>query len=62
MAVYRVRNLGVSTRRVFLWLLSRDASNSRFLFFEHLTGEEQILQHAAKLNCEGIVSKRADAP
>ncbi|WP_245313815.1 ATP-dependent DNA ligase [Bradyrhizobium elkanii] len=33
------------------------------LFSEHLTGNgEQLFEHAAMLNYEGIVSKRADAP
>ena len=33
------------------------------LYSEHLTGDGQkMFEHAAKLNWEGIVSKRADAP
>jgi len=33
------------------------------LYSEHLTGDgQQMFEHAAKLNWEGIVSKRADAP
>jgi bifunctional non-homologous end joining protein LigD len=33
------------------------------LFSEHLTGDgQEIFEHAVKLNWEGIVSKRADAP
>jgi bifunctional non-homologous end joining protein LigD len=33
------------------------------LYSEHLTGDgQEMFQHAAKLNWEGIVSKRADAP
>ena len=33
------------------------------LYSEHLTGDGQVLvEHASKLNYEGIVSKRADAP
>jgi bifunctional non-homologous end joining protein LigD len=33
------------------------------LFSEHLVGDgQQMFEHAAKLNWEGIISKRADAP
>jgi bifunctional non-homologous end joining protein LigD len=33
------------------------------LYSEHLTGDGQkVFEHAAKLNWEGIISKRADAP
>ena len=33
------------------------------LYSEHLTGDGQVMfEHAAKLNWEGIISKRADAP
>lgn len=33
------------------------------LYSEHLTGDgQELFEHAAKLNYEGIVSKRADAP
>jgi len=33
------------------------------LYSEHLAGDgQQMFEHAAKLNWEGIVSKRADAP
>ena len=33
------------------------------LYSEHLTGDgQEMFEHAAKLNWEGIVSKRADAP
>jgi bifunctional non-homologous end joining protein LigD len=33
------------------------------LYSEHLTGDGQkMFEHAAKLNWEGIISKRADAP
>jgi bifunctional non-homologous end joining protein LigD len=33
------------------------------VYSEHLTGDgQQMFEHAAKLNWEGIVSKRADAP
>jgi bifunctional non-homologous end joining protein LigD len=33
------------------------------LFSEHLIGDgQQMFEHAAKLNWEGIISKRADAP
>ncbi|WP_349629734.1 hypothetical protein [Bradyrhizobium genosp. L] len=33
------------------------------LFSEHIPGDgQQLFEHAAKLNYEGIISKRADAP
>ena len=33
------------------------------LYSEHLTGDgQEVFEHAAKLNWEGIISKRADAP
>ena len=33
------------------------------LYNEHLEGDgARIFQHACKLGCEGIISKRADAP
>lgn len=33
------------------------------IYSEHLTGDgQEMFEHAAKLNFEGIVSKRSDAP
>ena len=41
----------------------KTASNCPVLFSEHLIGDGQkMFEHAAKLNWEGIISKRADAP
>jgi bifunctional non-homologous end joining protein LigD len=44
-------------------LFDEHSLESPVLFSEHLTGDgQQIFEAAAKLNYEGIVSKKADAP
>jgi len=44
-------------------LLGENDIELSVLYSEHLTGDGQkMFKHAAKLNWEGIVSKRADAP
>src|SRR5450631_1023514 len=44
-------------------LLGENGIEAPIVFSEHLTGDgQQMFEHAAKLNWEGIVSKNADAP
>jgi bifunctional non-homologous end joining protein LigD len=44
-------------------LLGENDIGLPIIYSEHLTGDGQTMfEHAAKLNFEGIVSKRADAP
>jgi bifunctional non-homologous end joining protein LigD len=44
-------------------LLGENEVEMPVLYSEHLSGDgQQMFEHAAKLNWEGIVSKRADAP
>jgi bifunctional non-homologous end joining protein LigD len=44
-------------------LLGENEIDLPILYSEHLTGDgKEMFEHAAKLNWEGIVSKRADAP
>ena len=44
-------------------LLGENDIEMPVLYSEHLTGDgQEMFKHAAKLNWEGIVSKRADAP
>jgi bifunctional non-homologous end joining protein LigD len=50
-------------KQLLLDLLSENDVELPVLFSEHLIGDGQkMFEHAAKLNWEGIVSKRADAP
>ena len=55
------RRLSASRR---CWTCSvKTISNAPVLYSEHLVGDgQQMFEHAAKLNWEGIISKRADAP
>jgi ATP-dependent DNA ligase len=47
----------------FLRTAQRNNIEMPVLYSEHLIGDgQQMFEHAAKLNWEGIVSKRADAP
>jgi bifunctional non-homologous end joining protein LigD len=44
-------------------LLGENDIGLPIIYSEHLTGDgQEMFEHAAKLNFEGIVSKRADAP
>ena len=44
-------------------LLGKNDIDLPILYSEHLTSDgQEVFEHAAKLNWEGIVSKRADAP
>ena len=50
-------------KQALLDLLGENDVELPVLFSEHLIGDGQkMFEHAAKLNWEGIVSKRADAP
>lgn len=50
-------------KQLLLDLLGENDVELPVLFSEHLTGDGQkMFEHAAKLNWEGIISKRADAP
>jgi bifunctional non-homologous end joining protein LigD len=50
-------------KQLLLDLLGENNVELPVLFSEHLVGDGQkMFEHAAKLNWEGIISKRADAP
>jgi bifunctional non-homologous end joining protein LigD len=50
-------------KKLLLDLLGENAVELPVLYSEHLVGDGQkMFEHAAKLNWEGIISKRADAP
>ena len=50
-------------KQLLLDLLGENDVELPVLYSEHLTGDgQQMFEHAAKLNWEGIISKRADAP
>jgi bifunctional non-homologous end joining protein LigD len=51
----------IQRKQALLDLLSESDIENPVLCSEHLTGDGQVMfDHAAKLNWEGIVSKRAD--
>ncbi len=53
----------IERKRALLDLLGERDTPYPVLFSEHLIGDgQQMFEHAAKLNWEGIISKRADAP
>jgi bifunctional non-homologous end joining protein LigD len=53
----------IERKQLLLDLLGENAIETPVLYSEHLTGDGQVMfEHAAKLNWEGIISKRADAP
>jgi bifunctional non-homologous end joining protein LigD len=53
----------IERKQALLDLLGENDVELPVLFSEHLTGDgQEMFEHAAKLNWEGIVSKRADAP
>jgi bifunctional non-homologous end joining protein LigD len=53
----------IERKQVLLDLLGENDIELPVLFSEHLVGDGQkMFEHAAKLNWEGIISKRADAP
>jgi bifunctional non-homologous end joining protein LigD len=50
-------------KQALLELLRENDIELPVLYSEHLTGDgQEMFEHAAKLNWEGIISKRADAP
>jgi bifunctional non-homologous end joining protein LigD len=53
----------IERKQRLLDLLGENDIEMPVLYSEHLTGDgQEMFEHAAKLNWEGIVSKRADAP
>jgi bifunctional non-homologous end joining protein LigD len=53
----------IERKQLLLDLLGENDIEMPVLYSEHLTGDgQEMFEHAAKLNWEGIVSKRADAP
>ena len=53
----------IERKQALLDLLGESDTPHPVLFSEHLIGDgQQMFDHAAKLNWEGIISKRADAP
>ena len=53
----------IERKQALLDLLGENDVELPVLFSEHLIGDGQkMFEHAAKLNWEGIISKRADAP
>ncbi len=53
----------IERKQALLDLLNDSETPHPVLFSEHLIGDgQQMFEHAAKLNWEGIISKRADAP
>jgi hypothetical protein len=53
----------IERKQALLDLLGENDIERPVLFSEHLIGDgQQMFEHAAKLNWEGIISKRADAP
>jgi bifunctional non-homologous end joining protein LigD len=53
----------IERKQTLLDLLGENSVELPVLYSEHLTGDGQVMfEHAAKLNWEGIISKRADAP
>ncbi|WP_245309719.1 RNA ligase family protein [Bradyrhizobium jicamae] len=53
----------IERKQLLLDLVGENDIELPVLYSEHLTGDGQkMFEHAAKLNWEGIISKRADAP
>lgn len=53
----------IERKQLLLDLLGENNIELPVLYSEHLVGDgQQMFDHAAKLNFEGIISKRADAP
>jgi bifunctional non-homologous end joining protein LigD len=53
----------IERKQLLLDLLGENDIELPVLYSEHLTGDgQEMFEHAAKLNWEGIISKRADAP
>jgi hypothetical protein len=53
----------IERKQALFDLLSENDVERPVLYSEHLTGDgQEMFEHAAKLNWEGIISKRVDAP
>jgi bifunctional non-homologous end joining protein LigD len=53
----------IERKQILSDLLGENDIGMPVIYSEHLTGDgQEMFEHAAKLNFEGIVSKRADAP
>jgi bifunctional non-homologous end joining protein LigD len=53
----------IERKQALLDLLGENGIEAPVVYSEHLVGDgQQMFEHAAKLNWEGIISKRADAP
>ena len=53
----------IERKKLLLDLLGENDIEHPVLFSEHLVGDgQEMFEHAAKLQWEGIISKRADAP
>jgi bifunctional non-homologous end joining protein LigD len=53
----------IERKQMLVDLLGENEVEMPVLYSEHLSGDgQQMFEHAAKLNWEGIVSKRVDAP
>ena len=59
-----MRNLPqIERKQALLDLIGENDIELPILYSEHLTGDgQEMFEHAAKLNWEGIISKRADSP
>ena len=53
----------IERKQTLVDLIGENDVDLPVLYSEHLTGDgQEMFEHAAKLNWEGIISKRADAP
>ncbi|WP_246738689.1 hypothetical protein [Bradyrhizobium sp. CCBAU 051011] len=53
----------IERKQALLDLLGENGIEAPIVYSEHLVGDGQsMFEHAAKLNWEGVISKRADAP
>jgi bifunctional non-homologous end joining protein LigD len=53
----------IERKQILADLLGDEDVDLPVIFSEHLTGDgQEMFEHAAKLNWEGVISKRADAP
>lgn len=53
----------IERKQALLDLIGENGIEPPVIYSEHLTGDgQEMFEHAAKLNWEGIISKRADAP
>jgi bifunctional non-homologous end joining protein LigD len=53
----------IERKQMLLDLIGENGIEAPVIYSEHLIGDgQEMFEHAAKLNWEGIISKRADAP